>query len=194
MKLILTSSGLGSQKLKKDFLKLLEKPLELNKVMLVFGARTEEEMSYVEQSLMELVNLGIPKENISKVNISEEVKLKEKNFDVLYICGGNTFYILDRLRKTKIAELIKDLVKLGSIYIGVSAGSIIAGKSIEIAGWGSEADTNEINLKDLTGFNFTDIAIFPHYHTKLKKEIEDFREMVDYPVKELKNKQGIIIK
>jgi len=192
-RLILTSSGLESKKLKDEFLKIIKKPIENNRLMLIAGARTKKELFYVNESLKELIKFGIPKKNIKFINISKKIYINNKNFDIIYVCGGNTYYILDRLRKTKLDKLIKKLVNKSVIYVGVSAGSIIAGKSIQIAGWGSEADANEIGLKDLTGFNFTNIAIFPHYKNKLKKEIISFRKIVKYPVEPLRNKQAITI-
>ena len=76
----------------------------------------------------------------------------------MYVCGGNTFKILHKLRETRLDVYITKQVEQGALYVGVSAGSIIAGPDIEIAGWGSEGDENEVNLQDLEGFNFTDIA------------------------------------
>jgi dipeptidase E len=192
-RLILTSSGLESKKLKDEFLKIIKKPIENNKLMLVAGARTKEELFYVNESLNELIQLGIPKKNIKFINISKDDSINDKNFDVVYVCGGNTYYILDRLRKTGLDKLIKKLVNKSVIYIGVSAGSILAGKSIQIAGWGSEGDPNNVKIKDLNGFNFTNIAIFPHYKNRLKKELFSFRKIVRYPVEPLKNKQAVII-
>ncbi len=194
MKLLLTSSGLDSQKAKKEFLKLLNKPIGKTKVLMIFGVKNDEEMFYVNESKNELIELGINKLNILNANISDDISSGDFNdFDVIYVCGGNTYYILDRLRKTGFDELIINSVNKGILYIGVSAGSIIAGKDIEIAGWGSEGDENDIGLKDLRGFNFTDIAIFPHYEDRLKKEVDEFSKKVNYPVKVLKNGEFIVV-
>ncbi|MEM0465286.1 MAG: Type 1 glutamine amidotransferase-like domain-containing protein [Candidatus Pacearchaeota archaeon] len=132
--------------------------------------------------------------NITYLNICNGNILPSlQGYDAVYICGGNTYYILDRIRKTGLDSSIKKFVRKGGLYIGVSAGSIIAGENIEIAGWGTEGDINDINLKDLRGLGFTKIAVFPNYKSKLKSEVEEFRSNVAYPVESIKDKEAIII-
>ena len=194
-KLILTSSGLDNKKVQGEFLKLLEGKPDQTKVLIIFGVRTKEEMNYVGGSRQELTNLGILKENIIHANISTDISGKDfkESFDVVYVCGGNTYYILDRLRKTGFDKLIKKLVEKNKIYIGVSAGSIIAGPNIKIAGWGSEGDANEVGLKDLTGFNFTKISFFPHYRDELKQEVDKFQGKIDNKIERFKNGEALLI-
>jgi len=193
-KLLLTSSGLDNKKVNDEFLKLLPKQIREIKVLLVFGVKTEEEMFYVRESKEELVELGILNENILEANINNNLNLEKfRDYEIIYFCGGNTYYLLDRIRKTKFDKLIKESVNEGKLYLGVSAGSIIAGENIDIAGWGSEGDKNEVELKDLSGLEFTNISIFPHYKDELKKEVEDFRKMVNSPVEGLHDGEAILI-
>ncbi len=195
MKLLLTSSGLDNKESKKEFLKLLNQNVKKIKILLIFGIKKEEEMFYVNESKEELIEMGVNEKNILEANISKNInKNNFRDFGVIYVCGGNTYYILDRLRKIGFDKVIVNAVNKNILYVGVSAGSIIAGESIEIAGWGSEGDENRIKLKDLRGFNFTDMAIFPHYENRLKKEVDEFSKKVNYPVKPLRNGEFIVIK
>jgi len=195
MKLILMSSGLDNEKVKKEFSKLIDGRPSNKKVLIIFGVKTEEEWDHVDESRNELISLGILRDNIIEANISEDIS--EKNFkeeyDVVYVCGGNTFYILDRLRKTSFDKLIKKLVEENKVYVGVSAGSIIAGPNIEMAEWGSEGDGNEVGLKNLEGFKFTNILFFPHYKNELKKEIDEFQKKTRYKIERFKNGEALII-
>jgi peptidase E len=96
------------------------------------------------------------------------------------------------MKITKIDEFIKKTVKKGeTIYVGVSAGSIIAGPNIEIAGWGSEGDINEIGLVDLFGLGLTDFSVYPHFKDYLKQEVEEFKNEVNYLVFELTDNDAI---
>ncbi|MBI2632852.1 MAG: Type 1 glutamine amidotransferase-like domain-containing protein [Parcubacteria group bacterium] len=98
------------------------------------------------------------------------------------------------MRVTGIDIFIKKVIgQEESLYCGVSAGSIIAGPSIEIAGWGSEGDTNEINLEDLTGFHFTDIAVSPHFKSYLQQEVENFKNKVTYPIIALTDGEALFV-
>jgi len=44
----------------------------------------------------------------------EEIELKIGEYDVLYMCGGNTIYLLQQLKKTNSFDLIKQKVLLVS--------------------------------------------------------------------------------
>jgi len=193
-KLFLTSAGFLNKEISDLFLKEADKELSELRIFMVTSARTKEEEYYIEESKQELIDLGI--KNIFTFNLDRKILFDEvKDTNVIYVCGGNTFYIMKQFRKTGLDKIVIKLVNQGKIYVGVSAGSVIAGPDIEIAGWGIDGDKNDIDLKDLTGFNFTNIAVFPHFEKdKHKQEVEEFRKKVDYPVIELTDNQAIFIK
>jgi dipeptidase E len=191
-KLLLTSSGLDNEEIQKNFLGLLGGLIKDVKVLLIFGVKNDEEMFYVNESKKELINLGIKEKNIIEANINNQIFFPKEKFQVIYFCGGNTYYLLNRIKKLGFDKLIKNSKK-EILYVGVSAGSIIAGGNIEISGWGSEGDENYVGLEDLSGLNFTNVAVFPHYRNELKKEVDEFRDKVNYPVIELYNGEAILI-
>ncbi len=91
-----------------------------------------------------------PIESIGYVLIHEMVHLLERSHSEKFIAGMYNFAsnaILNKLRETRLDQFIIENVNKGSIHVGVSVGSIIAGPSIEIAGWGSEGDKNDIGHK-----------------------------------------------
>lgn len=191
MKLLLTSAGLQNKKVSDFFVSILPKaPTECSVLMIAY-AQNKDEKFYVDESKKALVELGINK--ISFFNLKEDKFSDFKNYDIVYVCGGNTFAIMNRIKITKMEQYIKELVKKGSLYFGVSAGSIIAGPSIEISGWGSEGDKNEVGLEDLRGFNFTNISIFPHFKENLKIEVEQYRNKVNFLVIELTDSEAVFI-
>jgi dipeptidase E len=191
MKLLLTSAGLSTQIIKDKFVELLSQPVAEASILVLAYAQNIEEQFYVDQSVGELKNLGINK--ITYFNLKEESFDQGQTFDVIYVCGGNSFAILNRMKETGVFEYIKKLQNTDMVYVGVSAGSIIAGPDITIAGWGSEADTNEISLQDFNSLNFTDISIYPHFHDGLNREIEEFRKQTGHTVIELTNEQALVI-
>jgi dipeptidase E len=191
MKLLLTSDGLTSKKIKRTFLKLLEKSPEKSKVLIIYSERGSYK-KYLNIIQRQLSSIGIKRKNLIFLNISRKTR-KVSDFEVIYFCGGNTFYLLKRVRENKLEDLIKNHIKRNKLYIGVSAGSIIVHKTIKIAGWGSEGDINEVRLKNLRGLGLTKIAIFPHFKKKLDREVNAFRKKVDYPVREIRDRQAILI-
>lgn len=192
MKLFLTSIGLSTDKITDFFLSQLPKPVEQCSVLLIAYVSWDELQGYIDQSMQGLRALGF--KDISYINLKKDKFDSGQHFDVIYLFGGNTYQILDSLRTSGAAEFIKDSVlNSGTIFIGASAGSIIAGPDIEIAGWGSEGDTNEIGLQDLTGLNLTDIALWPHYRDPLKDEVDSFKQKVSYPVIEVTDEQTVFV-
>ncbi len=193
-KLLLTSNGLTSKKINKEFLKLIDRPLGLNRILIIHTANKRKHFRRINRLKKEFSLFGILKGNIFEANINQKIKAsKFGNFEIVYVCGGNTFYILDRIRKTGFDKWLEKFVRMNGVYVGVSAGSIIVHNTIEIAGYGSVGDINEIGLKNLKGLGLTKIAILPHFKKRIKKEFDVFKRKVNYPVVYLKDKQALLI-
>jgi dipeptidase E len=190
--LLLTSTGLTSAKLKTRFTSLFTKPLgEIMVVLIPTAARNEEELGYVSGSKQELLALGIKGPNITVYDCDYPKEIKQLTPpDCVYVCGGNTFYLLQRIKESKSDQIIIDWVNGKTIYIGVSAGSIIAGPDVSIAGpW----DPNDIELKDLSGLKLTDTIISPHYVPAEEAQIQKIEKQLDRQVLRLKDDTGLLI-
>lgn len=116
---------------------------------------TIAERNAVKDSCTEFTELSLsdtPREEL--VNVLSEV-------DGIYIASGSTFDLLHTLRATKSDQIIKDAVFNGVMYMGSSAGAIIAGPSIEPA---SVIDDPEEapNLSDYQGLNLVPHVVIPH--------------------------------
>lgn len=61
---------------------------------------------------------------------SREVKRDLADFDAIFVSGGNTFYALEKIQHSGCAKIIREYVDRGKIYIGSSAGSVLAGPDI----------------------------------------------------------------
>ena len=53
----------------------------------------------------------------------------------IFVLGGNTFYLWHHMRRTGLNELVRRRVDEGAVYVGLSAGSIVAGRTIATAFW-----------------------------------------------------------
>lgn len=191
-KLLLTSTGLANQNIKNQFLQIIDEPVSQIKIIFVpTAARSEEELKYVNESKKELLDLGIFKNNIKTLNLDNPVSFQEvKDFDVIYVCGGNTFYLLKKVRETGFDKVIIEFAKTDKLYLGVSAGSILVCPNIDIA---SPFDENDVNLTDLTGLNLTDVIVSPHYCEEEKQIIEDFKKKSQYKVVPLTDNQALLV-
>ena len=195
-RLLLTSNGFENPKIGKEFLKLVNKPVSEIKILFIPNAsRTKEELHYISLSKKELIDLGIEKENIIEYNLDRDVSDGElENIDVVYMCGGNTFYLLYKVRESKFDEKINEIVNKGIVYVGVSAGSMIIGPDIDVSGIREEWDKNDIGIKDLTGLNLIKERISPHYINEDKEAIQKFERETGKKVTPLRDNQAILIK
>lgn len=191
-KLLLTSTGLANQKITNQFLQIIDKPVSQIKIIFVpTASRSEEELKYVDESKKELLDLGILENNIKTLNLNKPASFQEvEDFDVIYVCGGNTFYLLKKVRETGFDKVIIEFAKTDKLYFGVSAGSILVCPNIDIA---SPFDENDVNLKDLTGLNLTNIIVSPHYKDEEKTIIDNFKKKSQHEVVPLTDEQALLV-
>ena len=96
-----------------------------------------------------------------KIKNEEEIRKAIVGADIVLVAGGDTFYLMAKLKESGTDKVIKDFIKKNGIYIGSSAGSIICCPTIE----GAEEFDNPNLAKGLNNFDgmgvFKD-AIIPH--------------------------------
>ena len=105
--------------------------------------------------------------------------------DMIFVEGGNTFYLLNAMQKCNFERVIKKLLKLGRVYVGSSAGSIVAGKTIQTADkFGTGTDNANLKLTNLNGLNLVPFDIFVHYQPE---DNEIIKQKMPDPKKRAKN-------
>lgn len=164
--IILTSCGIIKEDLKNSFYKIINKDeLKYKKVLYITTAVDGEDdgdKPWMAREYKAILDLGINESNITEYKIgSSDIDIN--NFDIIYMLGGNTFYLLDMIRKYNFDDSIRNFINKGKIYIGSSAGSEILGSSIEPA---LPYDKNKINMHDFSGLKLVNGLIIPHSNKK----------------------------
>lgn len=97
------------------------------------------------------------------LNGMKEVTLRKElsGVDIIFVAGGNTFYLLEHAQKSGFNTLVKELVKNDVIYIGSSAGSVLAGPNIEMVD--QFDDKTVAKLASFDGLGLVDFVVLPHY-------------------------------
>ncbi|MEK6901418.1 MAG: Type 1 glutamine amidotransferase-like domain-containing protein, partial [Nanoarchaeota archaeon] len=132
--LLLTSAGIV-QEVKDYFLSLLPKKPAENKVAFVTTAAYGETKNptWMEKDRQLLYSCGI--KHIEDLDLKDKTRddleriLADK--DIVFVNGGNTFYLLYWTRKSGFDKVLLSFLKRGGLYVGVSAGSYIACPTIE---------------------------------------------------------------
>lgn len=107
-----------------------------------------------------LINCGFKKDNITTLNLSTFTTLNCNDYDVLFIPGGNTFTLLDLVKRKGFDKFIIEFIKSDGFYVGESAGAHIVFDSIEhVIG----LDDNNVGLTDFSGLGLISGLLIPHY-------------------------------
>ena len=194
-KLFLCSYFAGVKDIFKDF---MNNDTERKKVLFIPTANIDEETKFlVDEAKKVFENLGMEVEDleISKLN-EKTIKNKIEKANYLYVGGGNTFYLLQELKRKNLIDFIKNRVNFGMTYIGESAGAIITSKDIEY-NYLMDDKTIAKDLKDYLGLNLVDFYVVPHlnefpFEESAKQTVEKYKDKLN--IIAINNSQAIIVK
>lgn len=132
-KILLTSAGFENVVIEQKLLKFLEKNAHKAKVVWIpTAANSPEAQAVLPKCMGDLICAGIESNNILTYNLDYVMDRKElSEYDAVYVCGGDSRYLLNKMNEMHFTKIIKDYVNNGGIYIGVSAGSYICSKGFE---------------------------------------------------------------
>jgi dipeptidase E len=160
-KLLLTSCGFYTDSIKQQFLELLDGKLAKVKAAIITTASPQKDKNkYAMKAKVDLLDMGVPL--IDFIDIEHENPYRLNKYNAIYINGGNPFYLLYQLKKSGADVLLRNLAKRNTVFVGVSAGSLILGPTLDVVQYFTP-QMNEVTLQDLMGLKITEKLIFPHY-------------------------------
>lgn len=113
-----------------------------------------------------------------------EMRHRLERATVIYISGGNTYLLSDRLHTLKLHDLLQALIRAGKPYIGFSAGAVICGATILTSG-----DMNIVGTPHLIGLGWLPCAIAVHFNGTIPartaewdENIADYQQFHHHPV------------
>lgn len=156
--LILTSNGLSSDNLIR---KMTEYCASLSRAVIITTASVGYKKNdwHIPQLTKELNSLNLSVDYFDFDFQNPELLL---NYDVIEIIGGNPFYLLKSMRKANCEVIMKKLIQ-HKIVIGISAGSIVMQKNINLIAQYSPELNDDVNLTDYSGLGLCSIELLPHY-------------------------------
>ncbi len=125
-----------------------------------------------------------------KGKTKEEIKDFFKDKNVVHIEGGNTFYLLKAIRETGFADILKELLDEGRVYIGTSAGSYIMCPTIEVSDWNPDGK-DRFGVTDFTALNYVSFFLEVHYKDEQEETVRKGIKTLKYPIHILKDGQGM---
>ncbi len=92
---------------------------------------------------------------------ASEILKKLEDKDILWFAGGFCGYLMYWIRRKQLDKYLPSLLEQGGIYVGSSAGSMITGKSLDIAEW--YLRDQEVGARFILGLGLVDFDIYPHF-------------------------------
>lgn len=192
-KMFLASSFAEVVNLFSDF----EKNLEGKRVTFIPTASTVEEIVfYVKDAKKAMEKLGLIVDVLElSTAASQEINQKLMNNDFIYVTGGNTFFLLQELKRTGADQIIIDQVFAGKLYIGESAGAMVTSPNITYVQM-MDSIEEAPNLKSLDALGLVDFYTVPHHTNPPFAEIT--QEILDtysstLKLKAISNHEAIVV-
>lgn len=146
-----------------------------------------------DKKAMQKLGLIIDELDIAK-EPKEVIERKLTECDYIFVDGGNTFYLLQEMKRSGSDKLIVKQIESGKPYIGASAGSMILSQDITYV----QPMDNPKQAPDLDGFKALgaiDFYPLPHVNNfPFKKVAQNIREQyADLDLCPIDNSQVILV-
>ena len=193
MKTIILASGrniIGNSGLES----YLPKPLSESKILYITTAiNKSEDIHHVIQTREIFKERGL---NYTEYDIEgkteEELRDALNDIDILYMEGGNPFYLLKVIRETGFEKIVKEAIDRGVVYWGASAGTYLACPSVVVSTWSPDRKTHGVT--DFTAMNLVPFVIKAHYKPEMEDLVREKSKDLPYPLRILTDDQAIVIK
>jgi dipeptidase E len=176
---------------------LLPKPaVEMKVAFIPTASDIYDTHPWVERDRDVLVGLGFGIEDVDlKSCHGEDLRKRLSESDIIFVAGGNTSYLLEQAQQSGFMDIVRELVQAGKIYVGSSAGSLLAGPDVEVDKIYDEGDFGKI-LDSYEGLGLVDFVVLPHadrleylsYIERAEKEYGEGRKLV-----RLNDSQAIVV-
>lgn len=135
MKLLLTSNGLSNDSIAHALEELVGKRPEDTKIAFIptAGIIDRSDKEWLIKDLYRILERGYYVDIIELPALTpDQIHQALREADVIFVGGGNTFYLSYWLQKSGLFELLPELLQT-KVYAGISAGSMITGQSLVLS-------------------------------------------------------------
>lgn len=166
MKMLLTSAGFTNKTIVQALKDLVDKPFSELKLAFIPTAANVElgGKEWLIEDMYRCTQLGLKQVDIVDIAAlpREEIIKRLQEADLIFVGGGNTYYLMTCIEKLNLKEFLLELLKT-RVYIGLSAGSMIVSKW-----WSCDYDAQYYNEpegpKRYNCLGITDLHIMPHLY------------------------------
>lgn len=191
MKLFLTSAGMRMKNEIETMVGELGEPVRC--LYVVTASTPEPDRLYVahDRKIMDGMGWRVEEVDLAEV-LGEALEVALAFCNVVYVQGGNTFYLMKWIRESGFDRVLRPWLERGGLYIGVSAGSIVAGTDMGVAAVAG-GDENAVGIEDLQGMKLVDAVIHPHYERQHEDELVFYEREHGILITRLTDDQAVLV-
>lgn len=135
------------------------------------ASTVEKVVFYVSSARKALEKLGVIVDVLDvSTATADEIRDKLRKNDFIYITGGNTFFLLQELKRTGADKIIAEEVNKGKLYIGESAGAMVMSQNIEYV-QKMDSVKKAPDLMQYDALGLVDFYPVPHYESAPFKKV-----------------------
>ncbi|MBQ7902821.1 MAG: Type 1 glutamine amidotransferase-like domain-containing protein [Oscillospiraceae bacterium] len=194
--IFLTSNGLTSEELQGEFRNAITDKGNKCAIIPTAMEKDKDHGVWLEETKNELAAFGLESDLFY---FGQQPNEKLLEYDVIYICGGNVFYLMQVIKQCCAEDILRQLAK-EKVVVGVSAGSLIMQKDLVLIRDLIPRMNKRVKPKDLSALDITNnIEHLPHKtrYTGIidafEKRVKTYERKVGHKVICLEDGQGIII-
>ncbi len=176
-RLLLLSKGFSTESIKHGFLSSFSlTPNQVNVAIIpTASAEWKEKHKGAVSAFEYFKSTGF--KNIDFIDIEYQSPELLKNYEIIFISGGDPFYLLRHLKYTGTDKVLKKLYEQGVCMVGSSAGAMIFGTNIRaVLLFEPKRDTS--GLTDFSSLACIPFAVLPHAD-QLLQQYENYNEIME---------------
>lgn len=189
MKMLLLSDGKSlAGPIGQTLVSFVNDPAQSKLAFIATASEVEEDKTYVKEDRARLKKLGFELVEIDLKRPEEFSRLDD--CDIIFIEGGSTPYLMEQVRKTEFDKKLKQLLRKDKTYVGVSAGSIMVGPSIQTSRYLDD------KKQKAAGLGLVSFSVLPHYSAEAIKHEDDIECVAcdqGLPVVAINDEQAILV-
>lgn len=195
MKLLLTSNGLANDSICNALEELVGKPRKETKIAFIPTAafaesdKPEESKDWLADDIYRIKEFCGSIDIVSLADLpADKLTARLENADVIFVGGGNTFYLSYWMDKSGLFDALPKLLET-RVYAGISAGSMISTASLRTASQAINQpnkfydelyeELGPENRSSGRTAELVDFTVRPHYKSKTFPKVDgDFLEAI----------------
>lgn len=119
-------------------------------------------------------------------DLSQDIKIND--YDAVYIGGGNTYRLLNLIKKNNFHKKLESYLSTKGMYYGGSAGGIILGESLLTV-----SEESQGKYKDSDGLNLLNgYSVFPHFTVEQIQKVKNISQKFGLNILAIPEDSGVI--